>query len=112
VLATCKPHEFANNIIKHFDLAKYFAYVSGPEMDGTRNEKHEVIEYALQNLGIPSPNAVLMVGDRRDDVVGAKKCNMDCVGVAWGFGTREELDDAGAKEVIAKPQELLKFFEK
>jgi phosphoglycolate phosphatase len=53
-----------------------------------------------------------MVGDRRDDVVGAKKCNMACVGVAWGFGTKEELEAAGAKEVIAKPQELLKFFEK
>lgn len=112
VLATCKPHEFANRIIEHFDLAKYFAYVSGPEMDGTRNEKHEVIEYAMKKLGISSPDSVLMVGDRRDDVVGAKKCNMDCVGVLWGFGTREELDDAGAKEVIAKPQELLKFFEK
>lgn len=112
VLATCKPHEFANRIIEHFDLAKYFAYVSGPEMDGTRNEKHEVIEYAMKKLGISSPDSVLMVGDRRDDVVGAKKCNMDCVGVLWGFGTREELDDAGAKAVIAKPQELLKFFEK
>ena len=112
VLATCKPHEFANNIIKHFDLAKYFTYVSGPEMDGTRNEKHEVIEYALQNLNIPSPDAVLMVGDRRDDVVGAKKCNMNCVGVEWGFGTREELEAAGAIEVIQKPQELLSFFEK
>ena len=112
VLATCKPHEFANNIIKHFDLAKYFAYVSGPEMDGTRNEKHEVIAYALQNLNISSPDAVLMVGDRRDDVVGAKKCNMACVGVAWGFGTKEELDNAGATEVVQKPQELLKFFKK
>ena len=112
VLATCKPHEFANSIIKHFDLAKYFTYVSGPEMDGTRNEKHEVIEYALKNLSIPSPDAVLMVGDRRDDVVGAKKCNMACVGVEWGFGTKEELDTAGAVQVIQKPQELLKFFEK
>ncbi len=112
VLATCKPHEFANNIIKHFDLAKYFAYVSGPEMDGTRNEKHEVIAYAMEKLGISSPDTVLMVGDRRDDVVGAKKCNMACIGVAWGFGTKDELESAGAKTVIRKPQELLKFFEK
>ena len=112
VLATCKPHEFANRIIAHFDLAKYFAYVSGPEMDGTRNEKHEVITYALQNLHIPSPDTVLMVGDRRDDVVGAKKCNMDCVGVEWGFGTEEELRTAGAIEVIQQPTELLRFFEK
>ena len=111
VLATCKPHEFANKIIEHFDLKKYFSFVSGPEMDGTRNEKHEVIAYALENLGIPSPTSVLMVGDRRDDVVGAARCNMDCIGVEWGFGTREELVTAGAMQVISKPQELLRFFE-
>ena len=112
VLATCKPHEFANRIIEHFDLAKYFSYVSGPEMDGTRNEKHEVITYALENLHIPSPDIVLMVGDRRDDVVGAARCNMKCVGVEWGFGTEEELRKAGAIEVIKQPVELLQFFEK
>ena len=112
VLATCKPHEFANRIIEHFDLKKYFSFVSGPEMDGTRNEKHEVIDYAMNHLGISSPDVVLMVGDRRDDVVGAARCNMACVGVEWGFGTQEELLDAGAIEVISQPQKLLKFFEK
>ena len=110
VLATCKPHEFANRIIEHFDLAKYFTYVSGPEMDGTRNEKHEVITYALQNLNIPSSDIVLMVGDRRDDVVGAARCNMDCVGVEWGFGTKEELCTAGAIATVCDPIELLRFF--
>ena len=112
VLATCKPHEFACRIVEHFDLAKHLAFVSGPEMDGTRNEKHEVIAYAMEKLGIPSPDAVLMVGDRRDDVVGAKRCNMDCVGVEWGFGTREELEAAGAVKTVQKPQDLLQFFEK
>ena len=80
-------------------------------MDGTRNEKHEVITYALENLGIPSSAVVLMVGDRRDDVVGAARCHVDCVGVEWGFGTEEELVRAGAKAVIYKPCELLRFFE-
>ena len=112
VLATCKPHEFACRIVEHFDLAKYLAFISGPEMDGTRNEKHEVIAYAMEKLGIPSPDSVLMVGDRRDDVVGAERCNMACIGVEWGFGTREELEAAGAMQVISKPEELLRFFEK
>ena len=112
VLATCKPHEFACRIVEHFDLAKYFAFISGPEMDGTRNEKHEVIAYAMEKLNIPSSDVVLMVGDRRDDVVGAARCNMACVGVEWGFGTEEELRAAGAMQVITKPKELLRFFEK
>lgn len=112
VLATCKPHEFACRIVEHFDLMKYLAFVSGPEMDGTRNEKHEVIAYAMENLGIPSPDTVLMVGDRRDDVVGAARCNMACVGVEWGFGTKEELEAAGAMQVISTPEKLLRFFEK
>ena len=111
VLATCKPHEFANRIIEHFDLKKYFSFVSGPEMDGTRNEKHEVIAYAMENLGIPSPDTVLMVGDRRDDVVGAARCQMDCVGVRWGFGTEEELREAGAVGIISRPDELLSYFD-
>ena len=53
-----------------------------------------------------------MVGDRRDDVVGAARCNMACIGVEWGFGTREELEAAGAMQVISKPEDLLRFFEK
>ena len=112
VLATCKPHEFANRIIEHFDLKKYFSYVSGPEMDGTRNEKHEVIAYAMENLGIPSADIVLMVGDRRDDVVGAARCQMDCVGVRWGFGSETELLEAGAVGILSHPCELLSFLEK
>ena len=112
VLATCKPHELANCIIDHFDIRKYFAFVSGPEMDGTRNEKNEVIDYAMKHLGISSPDVVLMVGDRRDDVVGATLCNMACVGVEWGFGTKEELEAAGAINVVSQPQELLQFFNK
>ena len=111
VLATCKPHLFASRILEHLGVSDCFAFVSGPELDGTRNEKHEVIAYAMENLNISSPDAVLMVGDRRDDVVGAKKCNMNCVGVEWGFGTREELEAAGAVQVIQKPSELLNFFE-
>ena len=112
VLATCKPHEFANRIIEHFDLAKYFKFVSGPEMDGTRNEKHEVIAHAMDRLGIGTPAEILMIGDRRDDVLGAKRCDIDCIGVLWGFGSREELLEAGAIGTIETPADLLAFLTK
>ncbi|MBQ8416974.1 MAG: HAD hydrolase-like protein [Clostridia bacterium] len=111
VLATCKPHEFANAILDHFDLLEEFCFVSGPEMDGTRNEKHEVIAYALEKLNIASPREVLMVGDRDSDILGAKQNAVDGVGVTWGFGTREELEAAGALGVIDFPEALLSYFE-
>lgn len=110
-LATCKPREFALRILEHYDMRRYFAFVSGPELDGTRNEKHEVIAYAMEQLGIPDASSVLMVGDRRDDVVGATRNGVDCLGVLWGFGTREELLEAGATALLKTPIEIMHFFE-
>ena len=111
VLATCKPREFALRILEHYDLRRYFAFVSGPELDGTRNEKHEVIAYAMEQLDIPDASSVLMVGDRRDDVVGAARNGVDCLGVLWGFGSREELLEAGATALLDSPTEIMRFFE-
>ena len=110
VLATCKPREFALRILEHYDLRRYFAFVSGPELDGTRNEKHEVIAYAMEHLGVTDPSHVLMIGDRDNDVLGAKKHGIDCIGVLWGFGSTEELAAAGAKALCRTPHDLLKFF--
>ena len=110
VLATCKPHEFAVQILSHFDLLRYFAFVSGPEMDGTRNTKPEVIAYALERCDIDDPKTVLMIGDRADDVNGAKENGIDCAGVLWGFGSREELERAGAVSVLTAPKNILELF--
>lgn len=107
VLATCKPHVFANRILEHFDLAKYFSFVSGPEFDGTRNEKSEVIAYALEQLKIRDPRAVWMIGDRRDDILGAHANGIEAIGAAWGFGSREELEAAGAAFLCESADELL-----
>ena len=107
VLATCKPHIYANRILAHFGLDRYISFVSGPELDGTRNEKHEVIAYAMEQLGIADPAEILMVGDRASDVLGARHCGVDCAGVLWGFGSREELQEAGACALCKAPNELL-----
>lgn len=106
VLATCKPHVFAKRILEHFSLDEYFAFVSGPEFDGTRNEKGEVIAYAMEQLGIRDPKQVLMIGDRRDDVCGAAANGIDTAGAAWGFGSRKELEEAGAIAVLENADAL------
>lgn len=107
VLATCKPTVSARRVLEHFGIADRFRMVSGPEFDGTRNEKHEVIAYAMEQLGLRDPSGILMIGDRRDDVLGAARNGVDCAGVLWGFGSRAELLDAGAKYLFASCEELV-----
>ena len=111
VLATCKPHVFAKQVLAHFGLDRYFCFVSGPEIDGTRGEKHEVITHALEQLGQPDPKTVLMIGDRAGDVIGATQNGMDCAGVLWGFGSAEELQTAGAKYLCSDCEELYSLFD-
>ncbi|MBQ9806312.1 MAG: HAD family hydrolase [Clostridia bacterium] len=110
VLATCKPHYFAKRILVHYGLDSLFSFVSGPEINGTRGEKHEVISHAMEHLDIQDPSRILMIGDRDNDVLGAKKHGIDCVGVLWGFGSAEELTEAGAKALCPTPRDLLEFF--
>ena len=104
-LATCKPTFYAQKILEHFDLAKYFSLVSGPELDGTRGEKHEVIAYAVERLGC-EPSRTVMVGDHRDDMLGARQNGLTGFGALWGFGSEEELRTAGAARIYKTPEEL------
>ncbi len=95
-LATSKPEEFAKQILDHFDLSKYFYFVGGSDMGEKRSTKDAVITYVLESLHITDPQKCIMVGDREHDVLGAKKCGMDCIGVLFGYGSKEELTAAGA----------------
>lgn len=77
-------------------------------MNETRTEKDEVIRYAMAEFGIGDPSEVLMIGDRKYDVLGARKCDVDCVGVLFGYGSQEELEQmepialAGTVEALRK----------
>lgn len=110
VLATSKPEIYARRILDRFDLTRYFTYVAGSLLDESRSQKHEVIAYALQTLGISDPGACVMVGDRAYDVRGAAVFSIPCVGVLWGHGSEEELTEAGAALVVKDQKELLAFF--
>ena len=97
VLATSKPQAFAEKILEHFGLSPYFTHIAGASFDDSRSEKDQVIAYALGLCGRPDPADVLMIGDRRYDVEGARRNGLDCLGVLFGYGSREELTAAGAK---------------
>lgn len=110
ILATSKPQGFAERILEHFDLRKYFDQVVGATMDAERSQKHQVIAYAMETYGVTAEEAV-MVGDRKHDVLGAKKNGMACIGVLFGYGDAPELNEAGAIALAADPQELLRLLE-
>ena len=104
-VATSKPEEFAKKILAHFALDRYFDGIYGSTMDETRNTKDAVIAYALSETGVTRADAV-MVGDRHHDIDGAKKNGMKSVGVLFGYGSREELADAGAEAIAETVKEL------
>jgi phosphoglycolate phosphatase len=106
IVATAKPTVYAEKIIEHFGMAKFFEKVAGSELNGQRSEKDEVIAHAMKECGIASPEGCVMVGDREYDIWGAKNNNMDSVGVLYGFGTREELEAAGATYIAKDIDEL------
>ena len=101
VVATSKPEEYSIRIIEHFGLNKYFENVCGSLMDESRSKKDEVIEYAIERNGIKDRSKILMIGDRKHDMIGAKKCGLSACGVLYGYGDFEELKSNGA-DMIAK----------
>ena len=105
-VATSKPHVFAERIIDHFGLRDHFERVFGSELDGTRVDKSHLLEYALKQASV-DPGKTLMIGDRSHDMVGAKNNGMKGIGVLYGYGSRDELLDAGAQHVCATPAAIL-----
>lgn len=99
-VATSKPQVFAQQILEKFDIAKYFTYIAGSNLDGTRVKKDEVIQYALESCNITNLPKVIMIGDREHDINGAKKVGIDSIGVLYGYGDRDELEKAGADFIV------------
>lgn len=106
VLATSKPDVYAEKILEHFDIAEYFYFISGNTLSESRPEKTDVIEYAIKNCGIKDTSHAIMTGDRKYDISGAKAFGLVSVGVSYGYGSEEELKDAGADFIAATVAEL------
>jgi phosphoglycolate phosphatase len=104
-VATSKPHVFAERIIDHFGLRHHFERVFGSELDGTRGDKSHLLEYALHETAV-DPSRATMIGDRSHDMVGARNNGMKAVGVLYGYGSRDELLQAGALHVCAAPRAI------
>lgn len=118
-LSTCKPEPFAVRILEHFKLDKYFDVVTGSDLEGTRKQKHQVIEETFRRL---SANVLkqeltekllneikadsVMIGDRNQDVNGAHQVGIECIGVRYGYAKPDELEDAGVDYIVGTIPEL------
>ena len=107
VVATSKPEEFSIKIIEHFGLAPYFENVCGSLMNEGRSNKNEVIAYAIERNHISDKSKILMIGDRKHDILGAKKVGIKSCGVLFGYGSREELETAGADFIAENVSQLI-----
>jgi phosphoglycolate phosphatase len=110
IIASSKPTEFVEDILKKFDIYEYFDIISGADMAGLKGEKEDVIDEALKRLNIDSDEKkkeVVMIGDRHYDIFGAKHFGLDSIGVNYGFAfDKNELKDAGATYVVETVSEL------
>lgn len=106
-LATSKPQIFAERILDKFDLTQYFDFVAGATMTEERSEKEQVLRYALDNCALTDPKKLIMVGDRKHDILGAKLCGIKSCGVLFGYGSLKELQTAGA-DYLARDFEEVK----
>ena len=110
IVATSKPENVSKQFLKHYELSGYFVDICGSDMEAGRNTKEEVLRYALAKNNICNLDQATMVGDRFHDVEGAKAVGIPCVGVLYGFGSKEELLTAGAIHVVKDTEELAAYF--
>ena len=104
-LVTSKPISYAGKITKFFGASDYLDFEFGSELDGTRSDKTELINYALKEIDI-TPKDTVMVGDRSYDMIGAKNNKVLGLGVLYGYGNKKELLDSGASYLIESPEEF------
>ena len=103
-IATSKPEGMSIDILNHFGLAEYFDLIAGATLDGSRDEKSQVIAYLLDQIG--SLDDAVMVGDTAFDIIGARKHNIPGIGVSWGYGNVADMKNAGAVAIADSVEEL------
>lgn len=104
-VATSKPEEMSVTILEKFDLAKYFHRICGASIDSSRSTKDAVIAYLLESSG--AKEDMVMVGDTKYDILGAKAHGIPAIGVGWGYGKVEEMEEAGAVGIAETMEQLL-----
>lgn len=105
-VATSKPQVYAEKILNHFSLAEHFIEIHGNDLEGRLDDKAELVRELLERRGLQAEETI-MVGDRKHDVIAARKNGVSSLGVSYGYGTREELEAAGVDYICSTPLEVV-----
>lgn len=105
-VATSKIMAHAVRILEHFKLADYFAVIAGSNPDDSRSTKEEVLRYCLDELQISRKDDVVLVGDTKYDVMGARGVGIDCIAVRYGYGTLEELQKENPTYIVETVEDV------
>lgn len=105
VVATVKPSPIAAKVLSEMGLEHYFCGVAGSSMDHALRDKADIIRHALQEYGLDAAHSA-MVGDRAQDIRGARSNHLYAVGVTWGFGPLEELTAAEPDHLVGCCSEI------
>lgn len=106
MLATSKPQVFAQAILEHFHIDRYFSYIGGASMDGSHSAKGDIIRDCLREAEKLSLKNPVMIGDRMYDIRGAVETEIPSIGALYGYGTKEELAEAGCSIFADTPEDL------
>lgn len=105
IIATSKAEIYTKQILENLKIDKYFSFICGSTLDGSRSTKGQIIQYILKTNNLLCDNCV-MIGDKSHDILGARESNMDSIGVLYGYGSYEELKEANATYIIKDVNEL------
>jgi len=106
IIATSKPQDFANEVLRYFEIGGYFDKVVGSNLEGALYEKSDIIKVAIGNRGLNKAETV-MVGDRKYDILGAQKNGIDSIAVAYGYATMEELEESKPTRICKNVMDIV-----
>ncbi|WP_166705005.1 HAD family hydrolase [Bacillus albus] len=105
-IATSKPTIFAEQVIEHFQLTDYFEDIIGSNLDGTRIKKEEIIAHILQTNEELNKEGIVMIGDRKHDIIGANDNEIASIGVLYDYDSETELTEVGGTHIVNDVKEL------
>lgn len=107
-VATSKPTVFTHAILERFHMLDCFDDVVGSNLDNSRSKKAEIIQYILEKNGIGDLQDVYMIGDKKQDMIGAQMVGTRFIGVLYGFGTKREfLDSTLVCDTVSKLRQVI-----